>query len=219
MKKKLCLFSLLFLLLTSMVACGNGSFENGYAAGYDAGYQAAVNAAAATTAPQPTAPDIPSSDLIPQKEPETGHVFKEIPNDSFKSVAPLTIETTGAGGYYFVIDPLQLTPPSESESYSILAKVVARNSSVRMYVHAGDLAEVKVPLGEYDVYYAYGSTWYGEDDLFGPETTYFKCSDTFTFESTSNGIKGWTLSLVPTNNGNIQSHEIDKSNFPSPENN
>ncbi len=204
--KRFLVCTLLVFYALSVCSCSR-SYEDGFAAGYQAAMSATTEAAQQT--PQPTSPN-----LVPHSQPDTGHVFSDIDSESFAPVAPLTIETIGTTGYYFVLVPLELYPQDQLESTKILARVVARNNRVRLYIRGGESAELKIPLGEYAVYYAQGSTWYGESQLFGPDTKYYTCSQTFTFKSTDSGIEGWTLSLRPTENGNLRSSEIDSSEFP-----
>ena len=45
---------------------------------------------------------------------------------------------------------------------------------IMIYIRGGDPFTTKVPLGSYYVRAASGNTWYGEDDLFGPNTAFFK---------------------------------------------
>ncbi len=48
---------------------------------------------------------------------------------------------------------------------------------VVIYVRGGDTYSIKVPLGRYHVRAATGTTWYGKNDLFGPETRFFRFID------------------------------------------
>lgn len=82
------------------------------------------------------------------------------------------------------------------------------------YVQGGTSIDIDVPLGEYEIYYATGYTWYGLDNLFGSDTTYYKCEDTFPFTYLSNTYNGWTLTLYAVSNGNMDTERIDASDFP-----
>lgn len=64
-------------------------------------------------------------------------------------------------------------------------------------------------LGTYYLKWAGGKTWYGEEDLFGPETTYQKDPESWPFESG----KYWTLTMQPVENGNVHSDTIDADEF------
>jgi DnaJ-domain-containing protein 1 len=59
-----------------------------------------------------------------------------------------------------------------------------------VFVRSGTTAEVQVPLGNYEVRFASGTTWYGYESLFGPETLYSKADETFSFQRAGNTITG-----------------------------
>ena len=82
------------------------------------------------------------------------------------------------------------------------------------YVRAGGTLSVDVPLGTYEIYYATGNTWYGRNNLFGPDTVYQKCEGSFSFTEDVSGYNGWTLTLYPTFNGNMDTDIIDADDFP-----
>jgi hypothetical protein len=46
-----------------------------------------------------------------------------------------------------------------------------------IYVRGGETYSTKVPLGRYHVRAATGTTWHGKNDLFGPETRFFRFID------------------------------------------
>lgn len=205
---------LLILVVTTIFLCSCSSqrYEDGYAAGYDAGFQAAITYLN-TTSSEVTEPEkTTSNNLTVQPEPKNGYVFEEI--TGWECVAPLTIETAGEGGYYFVIDPIKFPASREGDFVDYRAELLAKHSYMRFYADAGSSVTINVPLGEYEIYYAHGTSWYGEEHLFGPDTTYFKCDDTFLFEEASNGYNGWTISLTPVANGNLDTDLIGENGFP-----
>lgn len=206
MRRKL-IFLLFCISAFILSACGSRSYEDGYADGYDAGYQAAAKLYQSSNSP--TISSEKSEDHI--TEPKNGYVFQEIPDCDY--LAPLSIETVGSSGYYFVLDPIALYSPSEFIS-SEYAKIIAMNSYIRLYIHGGSSIDIDVPLGEYEIFYATGDSWLGEDELFGPDTRYYKCDDTFLFEETQSGYNGWTVSLAPVANGNLDTELIDSDSFP-----
>lgn len=205
-KNLILLFCISSLLLSS---CSSRSYEDGYAAGYDAGYQAALRAYQSSADSNSATKSAEGTGTL--AEPTNGYIFQEIPDCDY--LAPLSIETTGNNGYYFVLDPLTLSSPSKyvSDEYT---KIIASNTYIRLYIRGGASIEIQVPLGEYEVYYATGDSWYGEDELFGDKTRYFKCDDTFSFEETSAGYNGWTISLTPVPDGNLDTDSISESDFP-----
>lgn len=210
MRKALIILLCISSLLLS--SCSSRSYEDGYADGHDAGYQAGLDSVNVALSETTTPTKSFSDNLLPQAEPKNGYLFEEI--TGWECVAPLTIETSGDGGYYFVIDPIKLYSADNSEFADTRSELAAKYFFMRFYVNAGNKVELKVPLGEYEIYYAYGATWYGEEYLFGSDTVYYKCDDTFIFKESSNGFNGWTLSLTPTVNGNLDTDIIIEADFP-----
>lgn len=141
-------------------------------------------------------------------EPNNGYIFDEI--SIVDGTAPLTIETIGTGGYYLVLDPITLFYEGDDSFNQTRTEMNAKYSYTKFYIRAGSTVDINVPLGEYRIYYATGESWYGEDDLFGEETVYAKCDDTFVFTES----QGWTLQLYPVTYGNLDTDTISKKEFP-----
>lgn len=80
--------------------------------------------------------------------------------------APFKIQT-GAGSNFL----LKLVDPQ------------TRKDVMRMFVVGGREANFWVPVGEYELVYASGENWYGEELLFGPETQYAKADTVSRFAS------------------------------------
>lgn len=116
---------------------------------------------------------------------------------SEEGLAPLTIETRGTEKYYVPLKPLGY-----------------EGSEMSFYVIGGQTAEVLVPLGYYELYYATGNTWYGLENLFGSKTERFKCDDTFDFYEEDNYYQGWTVTLYKVSNGNMSTKAVSEEDFP-----
>ena len=86
-----------------------------------------------------------------------------------------------------------------------------------IFVQAGAITETKAPLGNYEVRYAAGEKWYGDDHLFGPGTAYSKADQNFRFyeEPTADGymINGCSITLYKVLNGNLSTSTINASQF------
>ena len=143
-----------------------------------------------TTATQPSS----APSLIALPTPANGQILR---NPREQRVAPLTINTYGSQNYYFVLEPIS-----------------GNSNRMAFFVRAGMSIDIDVPVGTYTLYYATGNTWYGTKALFGPDTIYQKCDDLFAFTEDANGYTGWTVSLQPVSNGNLDTDIIDESNFP-----
>lgn len=114
-------------------------------------------------------------------------------------VAPLTVQTAGDSNFYIALKPID----GEAISNGAMSFLVSAKS-----------AEVDVPLGTYEIYYAYGSDWYGKEYKFGESTEYFKCNETFEFTADDEMVYGWTLTLYKVSNGNMSTDEVSKDYFP-----
>lgn len=113
-----------------------------------------------------------------------------------QAIAPLEIQSQ-PGSDYFV----KVTNQSTGEDVSTI------------YIRGGENASITVPLGTYEIKYASGENWYGEDKLFGKDTTYSKADELFTFSDTGYQITGYTITLYTVVDGNLQTVGIDPSQF------
>lgn len=141
----------------------------------------------------------PAADLPPlagEPRPETGEIIRE---PLFERVAPLTVETGGEYDYFISL-------VRSGNSYATMT----------FYIRAGETADVDVPLGEFEIYYATGPAWYGEEKLFGVDTEYRKCDGTFRFYlDEENYYQGYTLTFRPVINGNLDTDYISAEDFPT----
>lgn len=136
---------------------------------------------------------VPEESITPQPLPATGHVLSD---NGEQGVAPLSVETKGA------------------QNYCIKLKCINNGEdAIFFFVRGGDTAEIDVPLGTYELYYATGEYWYGTDLLFGAETAYYKADDTFHFYESKDSINGWTVTLYAQRNGNLDTKLISADDF------
>lgn len=112
--------------------------------------------------------------------------------DSREPVAPLEIQTRGSGHHYFVklVDYLSDSPV------------------LTIFVRANQAVNVDVPLGSMKLRYAVGSTWYGNELLFGPETTYAEAEARFDFVREGRQVRGYTVELFLQPDGNLRERRI-----------
>ncbi|NMC57384.1 MAG: hypothetical protein GYA50_09215, partial [Eubacteriaceae bacterium] len=141
---------------------------------------------------------IMSHDPLEGKEvamPQTGIIAE---NASGKNVAPLEI----------------IIPKDETDSYYIkLVNIKTDKTDMAMFIRAGESLDILVPLGSYELRYACGEKWYGEEYLFGKNTEYYKTDDTFDFTEDKKGYNGWTVELTYHADGNLNSSEIKDDDF------
>lgn len=65
---------------------------------------------------------------------------------------------------------LQITTPPGLNYFVTLTDNSSGAKCLEVFLQGGQNSEFPVPLGDYEIIYAAGTTWYGEDNLFGPET-------------------------------------------------
>ena len=95
-------------------------------------------------------------------------------------------------------------------------KLVDHNTgqlALTIFVRGGQNVNIQVPLGSYELRYALGTNWYGEDQLFGPGTAFEKADTILAFYRNGNQVVGNTVSLIRQVNGNMPTTEINKANF------
>ena len=116
---------------------------------------------------------------------------------SGERLCPLGIDVRGDQAYYVYLDSLDSSV-----------------SDMSFMVSPGNSVEVMVPIGEYEVYYATGKTWYGQEYKFGPETQYYQCDQALRFYKDNQYYRGYTLKLYQQSNGNLETDKISAANFP-----
>ena len=142
--------------------------------------------------------DIADSALTPIAEPKSGEIL------SREEVADYFIDDYGD-----MWENSEITvTASVSESCVVKLKTRSGNTYISFYVRSGDTVTVDVPLDEYYVYFASGKTWYGEDQLFGENTSYSKDS---TITDFSEGT--WEYTLNSVSGGNFSPTYIDEDEF------
>ncbi len=111
------------------------------------------------------------------------------------------------------IAPFQIKA-SYGEHYLLkLVSVTTGESVLDVFVRSGTTVEIEVPLGDFEVRYASGTTWYGYERLFGPETSYSKADKPFSFWFEGDQIRGYTITLYKVANGNLHTKAIDPKDF------
>jgi hypothetical protein len=112
------------------------------------------------------------------------------------------------------VAPLRIVTPMGDQKY-FMKLVDANSGSVveSMFVYGGQSFDMNVPLGTYRIRYASGSTWYGETDLFGPETTYSEFDSVFSFTDYGHQVSGYTVELIRQHGGNLRERNLSPSQF------
>ena len=106
--------------------------------------------------------------------------------------APLKVNTRGSDHHL-----IKLTRPGSTEAVMYL------------FIRAGQSAQMRVLLGNFEIKWAAGTEWYGYEKEFGESTHYQKDPDLYRFEKNDK----WTLTLYPVSSGNMSSKTISADEF------
>ncbi len=112
------------------------------------------------------------------------------------------VEDIPESGYYWnysgeeMLAPfLVVAPEAEVYYYVLLVDAFTGEDVAAFFVWPGETEEIGVPFGDYLVYFAYGSEWYGEDELFGFDTYFEEIGGIFSFYDDGLYYMGNTLDL------------------------
>jgi hypothetical protein len=111
------------------------------------------------------------------------------------------------------IAPLQIVTPTGSDYYVKLVDHTTGRPIMAIFVQGGTTQEIDVPLGSFEMRYAIGETWYGEELLFGPSTTFSRAESKLDFYSDGDQVNGYTIELIKQIDGNLQTTTISASEF------
>jgi len=139
-----------------------------------------------------------------------GILISNVADDNDSYLTPVSEPYSGAilaGSEIY--DESEITVKA-SGGESCVVKLKTRYGTERLsfYVRAGDVVTVGVPCEYLYVYFASGDTWYGEDLLFGEDTSYQKVKDLENFADYT-----WEYTLYPVSNGNLSLSQVDADEF------
>jgi len=112
------------------------------------------------------------------------------------------------------IAPFRIVTPSGADSFYV--KLTDASTGVLVmtfFVQGGQSFEAVVPVGTYRVKYATGSTWYGVDFVFGPDTRYSEAVKVFEFSVKNKQISGNTIELAGHGGSNLDTKTISAHQF------
>lgn len=128
-----------------------------------------------------------------------------------------TTPTTGVLDYYGLDERLApfgiYTDQSTGNFFIKIVEPGMQEPLLTAFIQAGDHLEFDVPLGDYELRYAVGQEWYGEEHLFGPNTYYYRADEIFNFTEDDDGYSGWTVELYEQIDGNMSTEEIDDAKW------
>lgn len=111
------------------------------------------------------------------------------------------------------IAPLEIRTDSGSDYYVKVVNAASDDDTLVIYIRGGEMVEVEVPLGSYEIRYASGNNWYGDTELFGPDTSFNKADELFDFVDNGYQVSGYTITLYQVVDGNLETKSIDESQF------
>lgn len=111
------------------------------------------------------------------------------------------------------VAPFQIKAPAGSNFVVKLDDASTLQPALTIFVRGGETVKVHVPLGTYVVKYAFGENWYGDNDLFGPETRYSRAERPFVFQKEGGQYTGYSLTLSEPAKGNLKAAGINADEF------
>lgn len=88
---------------------------------------------------------------------------------------------------------------SANDYYVRLRTFDTKEPIITFYVHSKSIVTVNVPVGLFELVYASGSKWYGEELLFGSDTKYYSANELFIFYDDGQSASGWELNILDGN--------------------
>lgn len=85
--------------------------------------------------------------------------------------------------------------------------------ALELFVRADETVDVGIPFGTYRVRMAAGTTWYGEEIRFGPDTVYSQIDQPMTFAVEGGRLAGHQLDLSLNRHGNLRPSRINPDQF------
>ncbi len=133
-----------------------------------------------------------------------------------QTMKALELPPNGEIHYYQKAEPIAPLYISTDPTRNYFVKLVDKNTGamiLTVFIRGGQSVNVKVPLGNYELRYASGTNWYGEEQLFGSGTDFQKTDKVFDFYLNGSQIMGHTVELIKQVNGNLPTSEINKATF------
>jgi len=111
------------------------------------------------------------------------------------------------------IAPFEIRTSGRQHYLVKLVDVITKTPVLTVFVEGGRTVTLDVPLGTYEVRYTCGNSWYGYKYLFGDSGSYSKADQTFTFSRSLDQVGGYTITLYPVANGNLNTRRIAPTEF------
>lgn len=135
--------------------------------------------------------------------PRTGDLQ---PRRRSNAIAPFNIQTKSGANYLIK-----------------LVNVTNSKDQMWIFLRGGETYSTKVPVGNYALRVAAGNRWYGREELFGPDTRFFRLrgkrgaavdeSPILAFKKERNRIVGKSLNFEGSVEGNMEQETMSRSEF------
>lgn len=157
----------------------------------------------------------PLPSLAKPTAPPLGRIYQQPITENLRALPATGPIDLNAREYQLLTgSPLQLFGPTGQVNTVVKLVDPSRKQPDRHYfVRAGEALNVIVPLGNYKVRYAIGTTWRGNDQLFGEETKYFEIQQPLLFQHKKRQALGHQLVLLPMENGTLSIRAIPRNAF------
>lgn len=110
--------------------------------------------------------------------------------------------------------PFALTTPDDGHLYyAKLVDLRTNQTAAHIFMRGGERREFDVPLGTFELRYASGTTWYGEKDLFGPQTVRSKADRLMEFRVEGDTVTGRQVRLIKQAGGNLSTSRVGADQF------
>jgi hypothetical protein len=109
--------------------------------------------------------------------------------------------------------PLKINNSPDANTLMKLVRVSDGAEVMSIFIHAGQVLEVAVPVGSYKVKIASGQTWYGDSVRFGPTTSYATLDSIFTFTIKGRQLLGHEVTLTQMRDGNLKQLPLSATDF------
>lgn len=134
---------------------------------------------------------------------------------SYNGIKPISKPKTGLfHGAHATgeVAPFKVTAAQNTDYYLLLCQ--NQRVTFGYYIHAGETLSTEVPLGSYNLYYACAPSsalWYGESNLWGMSTDFYKSDELWDFIIDNGYYTGYTLTLSVSSAGNTRSYDSTRS--------
>lgn len=144
---------------------------------------------------------------------DNGEIFI---SPDYEGVCPLNFISKTKTDYYIYLEyqePLYRTVDRRDQ---LLPDANAPfEEDIAFYLKAGQQVNLKIPFGNYKIYFATGDCFYGKQDLFGPETLFYVSIGGYYFRNEPQYFTGETITLDTTRYGSTDVSLIIDDQFPS----